>query len=307
MSISVILNQMAVIFLLIMVGYFLSRKGIVHQDGSRLLSTLIVNVFNPALIVSGVLGEEKVGTIQDIIQVSILSVIIYVALIVLGILFPKIARVPMDMRTMFNIMIMFSNIGFMGIPVLNGIYGKEAILYITIFIIPFNILVYTYGIFLVTKNMEGRKEKFQIKKIFNIGVIACFAAILIFATGIKLPDFAVASIDYLGVVTTPLSMIAIGISLGQTKLKAVFSDIHLYKLAVLKLLLIPVVTAFILKPFVVNEVVLGVTVLLAGMPIANITALLASEYNLDIDLPTRGIVLTTLLSLVTLPIVFLFL
>lgn len=307
MSIDVILNQMGVIFLLIMTGYFLSYKGIVQQEGNRLLSTLIVNVFNPALIVSGVLGNGKVGTLNDIIQVVILATITYAVLIGIGLVYPKIARLPMDMRTMSNIMILFSNIGFMGIPVISGIYGKEAILYITIFIIPFNILVYTYGIYLITKDMKSGHEKFQIKKIFNLGVIACTAAIVIFAFGIKLPKFAVSTIDYLGTVTTPLSMITIGVSLGQTKLRDVFSDIQIYKIAVLKLLVIPIAAAFLLKPFIDNPVILGVTVLLAGMPIGNISTLLASEYQLNTDLPTRGIVFTTLLSLVTLPIVFLFL
>lgn len=290
-----------------MTGYLLNRRGFVKNEGSRFLSTLIVNVFNPALIVSGVLGNEKVGTLDDIIQVVILAAITYAVLIGIGLIYPIMARVPVNMRAMSNIMILFSNIGFMGIPVLSGIFGKEAILYITIFIIPFNILVYTYGIYLITKDIQSGRKKFDVKKILNIGVLACVAAILIFALRLKLPVFMVSTIDYLGGVTTPLSMITIGISLGQTKLKEVFSDLQLYKIAVFKLLIVPIVAAFLLKPFVNNPVILGVTVLLAGMPIGNISTLLASEYNLDTDLPTRGIVLTTLLSLVTLPIVFLFL
>ncbi|RDU22165.1 AEC family transporter [Anaerosacchariphilus polymeriproducens] len=308
MSINVILNQMGVIFLLIMTGFLLNRKGIVKFEENRLLSTLIVNVFNPALIISGVLGDEKTATFKEMMQVTLLAVIIYIILIVLGLFYPKITKIPKKDQVMSNLMILFSNIGFMGIPVLSGIYGKEVILlYITIFLIPFNILVYTYGIFLLTKDLKSGREKFQIKKIFNIGVLACIAAIIIFAFGIRLPKFAVSTINYLGSVTIPLSMITIGISLGATRLKEVFSDIQLYKVAVLKLLILPITLVFLIRPFVDNPVILGVTVILAGMPIGNISTLLANEYDLDSDLPTRGIVLTTLLSLITLPIVFMFL
>lgn len=307
MSINVILNQMGVIFLLIMTGFLLKRKGIVKFEENRLLSTLIVNVFNPALIISGVLGDEETATFKEMMQVTLLAVIIYIILIMIGLIYPKLTKIPKKIHVISNLMILFSNIGFMGIPVLGGIYGKEAILYITIFLIPFNILVYTYGIFLLTKDIKSGREKFQIKKIFNIGVLACITAIVIFVFGIKLPKFVVSTIDYLGNVTIPLSMISIGISLGEARLKEVFSDIQLYKIAVLKLLILPITLVFLIRPFIENPVILGVCVILAGMPIGNISALLANEYNLDSDLPTRGIVLTTLLSLITLPIVFMFL
>lgn len=196
----------------------------------------------------------------------------------------------------------------MGIPIIEELYGREAIFYVALYTLVYNILFYTYGIYLFEKEramQTGQKAKiiFHWKKMINPGMVACLAALLIFAFQIDAPAPAVSFVQYLGNAAIPLSMIITGVSLAKMPLIEVFKDIKMYQFTFLKMLVIPMIAAFAIRLFHLDPVLSGIMVLMFGMPNGSMAVMMAIDYGLDSSICSRGIVLTTLLSIITLPIV----
>jgi len=137
----------------------------------------------------------------------------------------------------------------------------------------------------------------------NPGMVACLAALLIFAFQINAPAPAVSFVQYLGNAAIPFSMIITGVSLAKMPLIEVFKDIKMYQFTFLKMLVIPVIAAFVIRLFHLDPVLSGIMVLMFGMPNGSMAVMMAIDYGLDSSICSRGIVLTTLLLIITLPIV----
>ena len=199
-------------------------------------------------------------------------------------------------------MTIFSNIGFMGFPVISALYGNEALLYASVFLIPFNILIYTYGI-LALKSNDGEKEKLDLKKVLNIGVFSCFISIILSFVQLPIPSFVKTTVSMLSDLTAPLSMMVIGASMATIDIKKLFTDIRLLLFSVLKLVIVPVAGLFLLKLFIRDQMLLGVCMVMLATPVASMTAMLSQQYDGDYELASRGVALTTILSVATMPLV----
>ncbi len=190
----------------------------------------------------------------------------------------------------------------MGFPVIAAVYGKSALLYGAVFMIPYNVLIYTYGI-QILKGTNGEKETFQIKKILNIGVLACVLAAVLYISKFPVPQFARAAAEGLSNLTGPLSMIVIGISMTKIPLGELFTDIRLLIFSAVKLLVIPILGMLIIKQFVTDEILCGVCMVMLATPVGSMTAMLAQQYGGDQETVTKGVSLTTILSVITIPVV----
>ena len=304
----IIFQKLLVLFGFMLIGYLSYKKKWISDDTSSQISGLIVNIFNPALIISGVIGSVGNGNWNLVIMDLILAVILFVVLILISPAFVRILGVKKDERNIYAVMLIFSNLGFMGIPIIEELYGRGAIFYVALYTLVYNILFYTYGIYLFEKEramQTGQKAKiiFHWKKMINPGMVACLAALLIFAFQIDAPAPAVSFVQYLGNAAIPLSMIITGVSLAKMPLIEVFKDIKMYQFTFLKMLVIPMIAAFAIRLFHLDPVLSGIMVLMFGMPNGSMAVMMAIDYGLDSSICSRGIVLTTLLSIITLPIV----
>lgn len=230
----IIFQKLLVLFGFMLIGYLSYKKKWISDDTSSQISGLIVNIFNPALIISGVIGSVGNGNWNLVIMDLILAVILFVVLILISPAFVRILGVKKDERNIYAVMLIFSNLGFMGIPIIEELYGREAIFYVALYTLVYNILFYTYGIYLFEKEramQTGQKAKiiFHWKKMINPGMVACLAALLIFAFQIDAPAPAVSFVQYLGNAAIPLSMIITGVSLAKMPLIEVFKDIKMYQ------------------------------------------------------------------------------
>ena len=278
----IIFQKLLVLFGFMLIGYLSYKKKWISDDTSLQISGLIVNIFNPALIISGVIGSVGNGNWNLVIMDLILAVILFVVLILISPAFVRILGVKKDERNIYAVMLIFSNLGFMGIPIIEELYGRGAIFYVALYTLVYNILFYTYGIYLFEKEramQTGQKAKiiFHWKKMINPGMVACLAALLIFAFQIDAPAPAVSFVQYLG--------------------------IKMYQFTFLKMLVIPMIAAFAIRLFHLDPVLSGIMVLMFGMPNGSMAVMMAIDYGLDSSICSRGIVLTTLLSIITLPIV----
>lgn len=335
MDIGVIFGQMLVLFAMMMVGYFAYKGGWLDDASSGRLSKLVVNVFNPILVVNGVLGQNSKDGGNRVLQNMAFVLFYFVFIIIISILIPFILRVGKRRKSLYQGMSVFGNIGFMGIPVIKSIFGNEAIIYVAFYILVYNLMLYTYGVFLARraakeqeawqisvsegtiKASEEKKDNTKseagfLRRMINPGVVAALIAVIVFVTGLSVPASVSTFCDYMGNTTIPLSMILIGVSVAQADLKAVFSEWRIYAFILLRMVLLPIGMSWLLKNVLlsrvaVDPVVFGVFIIELGMPVGSIIALIVKEQGADAEYCTKGVVLSTLASIVTIPVICAFL
>lgn len=312
MSIFVVVQQMMVLLAMMMIGFIAFKLDWLDDNSCSKLSKIVVNVCNPCLVINGVLGKEAQLKGEMLFQTLLLVFLYFAVLVLFSGPVAFLLRVEKRHYNLYRLMMTFSNVGFMGIPVISSIYGKEATLLIAFYILAYNLLLYTYGVYLAGNNgtEEGdkkAKKSGQWKKLISPGVVGCVLAIVIFVSGVTMPSSVCTFFDYVGNVAVPFSMILIGASVAQDGKKEFFLDRKMYAFLVIKLLIMPIAAALLLRLLPWPAMVEGVFVLMFAMPIGAIVVMLASEGGGDTIECTKGIILTTLLSVVTIPIVSMFL
>lgn len=302
-----LLQQMIIMFLLMSVGFVGSKIGMITEETSKRLSAIVVNIANPAMIlVSGISDERMEG--RELLSLTVVILAIYAVLLLLAYLLPVLLRVDPKSRGVYQAMTVFSNIGFMGYPIIAALYGSSAILYGALYSIPFNILIYTFGVSALRKKENGEeKKKLSLKEVLNIGVITSIISLILYLWQIRVPGFLTDALNYLGNLTAPLSMMVIGASMTSISLRELFTDVRLLLFSLIKLLLIPVFGMLLIRQVVTNEVICGVFMIMLATPAGSMTAMLAQEYDGDYETASRGVTLTTLLSVITMPVVSLLL
>ena len=304
----IIFQKLLVLFGFMFIGYFSYKRKWITDHTESQLSGLVVNIFNPALIISGVISSSTNGNLKMVIMDLFLAMLLFAILIVISPLFVRILRVKKSEINIYSVMMIFSNLGFMGIPLIEELYGKGAIFYVVIYSFVYTVVFYSYGIYLFEKEKavqtgEKAKIQFEWKKMVNPGIIASLIAMLIFILQIKVPAPAVSFVDYLGNTCIPLSMILTGVSVAKLSIIEVFKDVKMYTFTFLKMLVIPVIAAVLIKKFHIDPMLSGIMVIMFAMPNGSMPVMMSIDYGIDSSVCSRGIVLTTLLSIITLPII----
>ena len=294
-----LLQQMIVLLIYMMLGLFGAKKGVLTNQSAKTFSWIVVNAANPALIILPTINKQTQISGKQVIEALILATVIYVALIILSYVVTKVMRIPKNEKSLYQLMLIFNNIAFMGFPIVEAAYGSEALLYAALFTLPFSLLIYTYGIALIAQN----KEKFQLKNVMNIGVTAVLVAIVMLIIQPNVPKVIITAMTGISNLTGPLSMIVIGISLSQMQLKELFCDVRLLMFSAIKLLVIPIIGTMAVVHALDNELLCQVCMIMLGTPAASMVVMLAQTYDGDFELASRGIALTTLLSVATIPLV----
>ncbi len=308
MSAFIVLQQMLVLFTMMAIGYILWNIHWLDEDSCKGISKLVVNVFNPLLLIASIVGYDfKSGEIflgQNMAFVLIYFVVLFVA----GYMITFLLRIKKPQRNFYQMMTMFSNIGFIGIPLVRALLGREYVIYIAFYTLVYNVLIYTYGIYLAIKTNElpGEQMVFPIRKILNPGVIGCVVAILIFVLDIPVAEPIVTFSNYMGDTCIPLSMILIGTSVAKMDGKKLFSTGKMYVFLAIKMLLLPIAAAIICKGLPVDAGVYKVFIIECSVPIGSMITLIAQEYGKKDDSAVIGVVLSTVLSVITIPIVAIF-
>lgn len=331
----IVFNQMVSLFLLMLTGYLANRSGVIDKTFESKVSRFIVNISLPATILNAVTGSDMAHD-QEMLPIFVAAVSIFLVAHVICHFIQKTIR----WNPTYELMLNYSNLGFMGIPIISTIYGGEYVLHVSIFMMTFNLSLFSYGVYLLSKddaknkpavpasNSERLSAKnnaaaavsevqaaapensgsqkstgFNVKKLLSPGILSAFLAIGIYLLDIRLPQHAVSLFSTIGVTTTPLAMIVIGSTLAGVKFSTVFTDKELYLFSFLKLLVLPMITFFVLRFFIKDRTLLEISTILSGCPIAGNVSMLCMEYNRDVTLVSKGICISTLLSMISIPIV----
>lgn len=278
-----------VLFIIMLIGVLLGKMKVINSESRSTISFLIINVSMPMLIVSSSNLEFNEQTKNESMWLIIMSVAAFFFSILLAQLIFKKA-VP-------RCATVFSNAGYMGLPVLNSILGSKGLFLGAIFQMVFHLFTWTYGISLFTKS---NKFKDSLKKMINPSLIAVAIAIVLMFTGWKMPDTIQTVLKMMGELTTPLSMLLIGATLAQVSLKEVIKLKQIYVVTALRLLIIPAfVLLFLLFPSI-PKISVYVVFVINAMPSAAITGILAMKYNNDEKLASSIVAFSTLISIITL-------
>ena len=295
----VLLQQMGILFVYMMIGYVACKKEYFDQEFGKKLSWLVVNVANPMLAISAVVNNEEQIAKKDFYVTVLLAICFYAFFLILAQILPRLIGVQKSDIGVYKMMTTFNNIGFMGFPVIAAAYGNGALIYAVPFSIMFNILCYTWGI----QTLCGGGEKGNWKRIINIGTISGIISIVLFFMQIPVPTMICSLSAGLSNLTGPLSMLVIGISIAAMELKDLFTDVKLLKFALIKLLAVPVAAMLLVCQVIDNRLICEVFLVMMATPAASMCAMLSQQYGGDYELAAKGVALTTILSVVTMPIV----
>lgn len=316
MDITVVIQQMIIIFILIGIGVLLYKKEMLSETTSGQISGLIVNLTNPALLISSALQEGPKASMQELGTALCVDLAIYGILIAAGLLIPRILRVPDGYHYSYQMLTVFGNVGFIGIPLATAVLGAECLIFVSIYNLLYNVFIYTFGISLLhraaARQASARQEqsisaKNRWKKLVNIGTISAVATIVIYLGDFRAPAVLSSTLTYIGQSTTLLSMLVLGVSVAQMTIKDIFAHPKLYGFVLLRQILLPVGCIMLLRLFLDNRMLLHTTVLMLAVPAGNMPLMLSKQLQIDTDTISQGIILTTILGLVTIPVVSLFL
>ena len=299
MDILPVADSIIILFLLMGIGFAASKAKFLDRSGSKALSSFLVNIALPCLVVISMQIPVNADTMEKTQTTLTLALVFFAISIAVAVIVPMFIPAKYSERGVFSFMLVFSNLGFMGIPVTQAIFGTDAVFYTTLFMLPFNLLVFTIGILMLRPDM---RMNFNPKLFVNPGIIASIIGMLFFFTGFTIPSPVYDVMDYLGSTTTPLAMVVTGALLATMPFSNLFSDYRIYILSAFRLLIIPVIVYLVISPYSTDPVIFAIPVLLAAMPAAANSVILAEEYNADSTLASKGVFITTLLSIVTIPV-----
>jgi predicted permease len=278
------------------VGVYSRKRNIIDENINKGLTLILMNITLPLNIISAFNFEYSKDMIANMLIIFTFGMLIHpVTFFVAKLIYSKFSK---EEKNVLIFSAIFSNCAFMAFPVLESLYGKIGILYGSAFLAPFNIYLWTLGVALY----EGEGAKFKLKNILNPGIISVVIGILIFVFSIRLPYAINRCFEMIGSMTTPLSMIITGVIIGGMDIKKIFSRWSIYFGAFVRLILFPVICALILRMFHLDNTTYGVCVLVSAMPVAAMATVLAESYGADAQFASQNVFITTILSLVTIPI-----
>ena len=292
------------LFSLLIVGYFLNKKKILDSHINTGLSALLLNATNPALILSS-LGATGGVAKGDVSKLLVFGLWFYIMLPIFAWLIVHLLRIHPSKRSIAQLLIIFSNTGFMAIPILQTLYGDVSVFYSNILNLPFNFLFFSYGVYLMNRETAGASGgKLNWRKFINPGIVASAIALLLYFCNITLPKVATETFSFLGNMTPPLSMIILGSVLAEYPLSSIFKDLKINLMLIAKQLLLPVIATVLAHLVFTDPVITGIITLTFAMPCATMTVMLSKEYKSDTLTASAGVVFTTVLSLITIPVAF---
>lgn len=300
MNVNALSEQMILLFVLIFVAYIASKVGLLPKNANKVLADLVVNITNPATILYAVGTSSHALSNTAVLGILGLTILVLGGQMLLGSGYTKALRLKADTAGVYRFMLVFSNCGFLGYPVLRALYGGDAVFVASMYNLIFQILSFTYGVRQIAADPASRE--FDIKKFCTPMVITSVAALILYLANVRFHPMVLETLSLLDRITSPASMLVIGCVLAAYPLKTIFGRWHVYVFCVVRLIVIPVLVWAVLRLFIDDALILGVMVVISALPAATNTALLCAKYNGDESTAASGLFVSTLLCLVTLPV-----
>lgn len=291
-----VLSRVLSIFILVVIGYVARKARIIDKPLIMGISGLVLNVSIPFTIIAGFDRSIPQSAMPDLLRVALWAVGIHFTLILAS----KLAYGGMKTasRKVISYLSVFSNCGFMGFPVVESVFGKIGVMYASIYVVIFQVFIWTYGVSLFSGAAPGKQLK---KALLNPGNVSVLIGIVIWVLPFNLPQAVTTSISSMSMLTTPLSMMVVGATLADVPLAGLFKGWPLWIGTAARLVVIPLAAFGFLNLVGAHGLPARIAAFLTAMPAAAQSVIFAERYGADVQLASRMVFVTTVLSALTIP------
>ncbi len=301
MEITALIHKMTVFVVLMVIGYVCARRGYTDASFTKTTSKLVVNIFMAATILKSVFAIRTDMGFRELSGALLMLSLTMLFCFLVGAVVTRLLRIDREHEAPFELLCSLGNTMFIGLPVAEAVLGPLGVFYVSVSNIPFNVLLYTYGVWRLKGG--GRGAKLQLKSILTVPLITTLVGLLIFFLRPPIPTVVRELADTMSGATAPLSMLVIGTSLGGVKLLDAFKMPRLYLASLIRLLLAPVLVALLGRFVIADATLLTTCVIIAACPGAVLISVLCIQYGRDYVFASQGILQSTVLSAVTIPLI----
>ena len=294
----VTLEQVSILFILILVGFICGKTGVVTAEGKKVLSNLLVTIIMPAMVLNSYMSEFDPEVLSNLLLAFGLSTI--AILLAMAVSFLLTVKMKSQNRTVIRFACSYSNAAYMGFPLIQALFGAEGMLYASAFVTMFNVIVWSAGYAMMSGEVQPKQVLKSVGK--NPVTYAVILGLLLYLGRIPVPEVIKEPLSLVGSMTTPLSMIIIGVMIAGSEIKSILGNGQVWFTVVLRLVVIPAITFGLFYLLGVGGMVGSVILIQAACPTAATTSVLAIQFNHDETIGAGTVVLSTVCSIVTLTI-----
>lgn len=292
------LCEMLVILFAMAMGFLAHRLGYFNAETDQRLSKVILNLTMPAMIVAAVITGDTLPELREVLAVLEVAAVFYLLEMVFALIAPRLLGGTPGQRGVWRFGLVFGNIAFIGYPVATALFGSGALFYAVILAMPFNLLSYTLG-----PLMLAGAKRFRWRQLVTPCTVAAVLGLFFALTRLRPPAIVGECLAFVGDVTVPLSLLVVGSLLAGLPVGQVFKSPRLWCLSLLRLLVLPVLLFAILQLLGAEPMLLGIAVIEMAMPVAINGSMLSLEYGGDTETMAQATLLTTAVSIVTIPLI----
>ena len=299
MNVPALIEKMLVLFFAMAAGFVCGKRGWLDDAGNRTISRLVVMLTNPMLALSSVMGKQRLMSNRQVFTLTGISFALILSCMLLSRIVVRLLRVQEEDRGLMRFLFSFCNISYIGYPIVQALFGMDASFYVTGLVLCSQLIMWSYGVHLVSGHGRFHLHWGIFK---NHCLIASTAAYLIYLTGLKVPSLVASMCSFIGQTTSPLIMLITGSALAMMPLRRVFTNARLYAMYAIKLVVLPVCAYFLLRNVLSDGLLFGVIITFLCIPSATNATNIAYLYGGNHELASSGVMLSTLLSMLTMPL-----
>ena len=299
MELSTLLGKMLVFVVLMLIGYLLARRGVITPAFTRTASSLVLNVFMVGTILNSMVSTGAERDLSNLPEIVLLTFAMTLIGYVTAWAMTRLVHVDAANAPSYEILMGVGNSMFIALPIAGALYGPYAVFIVSLSCIPFNVFLYSYGVWRIRGTESG---KLRIKDMFSIPLMATLLGLGILLTGLTVPKVVTDIFSSLSGATMPMSMMVIGTSLGSVSLLDAFRKPKLAVLSAVRLILIPVLTWVVCRFLTDDPVLLMTCMIIAASPSAVIVSVIAIQYGRDGVFASEAVQHSTICSIVTIPL-----
>lgn len=291
-------QQVLVLFILICVGVLLTKLGLITESGSRTMTDVVLYAVTPCVIVNAFQREYR----PELLGGLLLAAAAAFSVMLLSVLVAELCyrKKNIDRAVVLKFSVVFSNCGFMALPLQQAVLGDDGVFYGAAYLAVFNIFMWTYGLLTMSRK---RQLKTALLSLINPGIIGTLIGTLFFLFSIRLPEVISTPVGMLAALNTPVPMLVIGYHLANTKLTSIIKDKDVYPAMALRLVVLPLLTLGAMYVLGADGVMMTAVVIAVSAPVAAFTTMMASKYGHDTRLSAGIVSLSSLLSMITMPLI----
>ena len=291
-------QQVFIMLVLIVLGAVLTKLKVITHNGTKEIASILLNIVTPALLIKAYQIDFDIKVLKDILTGFGLSVLIHIIYIVIS-KFMFFAIKDDYKRKVLKFTNIYSNAGFMGLPLQQAVLGEQGVFYGAAYVTAFNLTLWTYGLM----TMDRSSKRISARKILiNPGVIGLAAGVIILVLPVQLPPLIRTPISHLAALNTPLPMVFIGYSLSKVNLGKILRDKTYYLACAVRLLLVPTIVIGVLYLAGIRDVLLLSMAISASAPVAAAVSMFAGKYEQDTERAVNLVALSTVFSVITMPL-----